>query len=164
MAIRYKAQLNMGNEALKTEPTITVNKDVRPIGYKPVLRWMHDECKIVPENVAEMVISDFFKAAVAYMSQGMSVYMKHRGNVMIRLYPQVRIKGKNITLKRAKQIDPTIMELTPDVVRRLIGRVGVEVTVHAEVNPKFTQLLHDYGFDTECTEVVMKDVVRRKKK
>ena len=49
------------------------------------------------------------------------------------------------------------------MVRRLIGRAGIDVRVKTTANPKFTELLRRYGFDTECSEVVVKDVVRRKK-
>ena len=162
MPIRYKAHLNMGNEALKTGPTITVNEDLRPAENKTLARWIHYKNPLVPEAVAEDVLSCFCEAAVALMSQGFAIHLKHRGVTMIRVYPDLHVEGGTLTLDRARQMDPSITELTPEVVRRLLGRAGIDVKVHATARPEFTDLLRQYGIETECAEVAVKDVVRRK--
>ena len=164
MAIRYKATLNKGNEALKTGPTITVNEDLRPAENKTLARWINYKNRLIPESVAEDVLSCFCDAAVTLMSQGFAIHLKHRGVTMIRIFPDLHVEGDTLTLERAQQIDPTIKELTPQVVRRLLGRTGINVKVHATANPKFTELLKRYGIETECSEVEVRDVVRRKKK
>lgn len=163
MAIPYKATLNRGNEALKTGPTITVNEDLRPASTKALARWINYKNRLIPEQVAEEVLSNFCEAAVALMSQGLAIHLKHRGVTMLRIYPDLHVRGGTLTLERARQLYPTVGELTPEVVRRLVGRAGIEVKVHASVNPKFHELLADYGFDTECEEVEVRDVVRRRK-
>lgn len=78
MAIPYKATLNRGNEALKTGPTITVNEDLRPASTKALARWINYKNRLIPEQVAEEVLSNFCEAAVALMSQGMAIHLKHR--------------------------------------------------------------------------------------
>ena len=163
MAIQYKATLNKGNEALRTGPTITVNEDLRPASDGMLASWIHYKNALIPEDVAAQVLGYFCDAAVALMSQGLAIHLKHRGVTMLRIFPDLHVKGGTLTLERARQLDPTVSELTPEVVRRLIARAGIEVKVHASVNPKFHELLSDYGFDTECAEVEVRDVVRRRK-
>ena len=97
--IDYKGQLNMGNEALQSEETITANEVLR-----------------------------------TQLSAG--------SDVAIRIFPDIHIKGGNINLARAKELDPTVTELTEDNAGELIDKAGgVQVRVRATCMQKFTDLL-----------------------
>jgi hypothetical protein len=63
--IEYKGQLNLGNEALGSEKTITANETVRTCDTKALAREIaHASHDLIPEQVASMVLENFCKAAV----------------------------------------------------------------------------------------------------
>ena len=54
------------------------------------------------------------KAAVEKMSEGFAVQLTSGEDVAIRIFPDIHIVGGNINLKRAKELDPTVTELTAE--------------------------------------------------
>jgi hypothetical protein len=82
--------------------------------------------------------------------------------VAIRIFPDVHIKGGNINLERAKQLDPSITKLTEDVVAQLIDKAGVQVRVRATCMQKFTDLLESEGYQLTRSGVETKAYVERK--
>lgn len=145
MAIYYKAQLNMGNEALGSEPTITANESLRTADRKALARELaHQSHDLIPENVADLVLQNFCKAAVELMSQGFAIQLDTEQGVGVRIFPDVHVKGGNINLARAKQLDPTVTELTADDAGRLIDLAGgVTCRVRCTAMQPFTDLLND---------------------
>lgn len=140
--IEYKGQLNLGNEALGTEKTITANECVRTCDTKALAREIHHQNTLIPEQVAEAVLENFCLAAVEKMSEGFAIQLMNGQDVAMRIYPDIHVKGGNINLARAKQLDPTVTELTAENAGALIDKAGgVTVRVRATVQQKFTDLL-----------------------
>ena len=101
--IEYKGQLNMGNEALGSEKTITANEVVRTCDMKALAREISHQNSLIPEQVAAAVLENFCKAAVEKMAEGFAITLNSGNDVAIRIFPDIHIKGGNINLARAKQ-------------------------------------------------------------
>ena len=103
----YNIYINNGVEAFGTEgKTITVNEVVQTADIKALAREIHHENMLIPEQVAESVLQNFAKAAANLMSQGFAIQFKSGEDVLMRLYPDIHIKGGNINLKRAQELMP----------------------------------------------------------
>lgn len=140
--IDYKGQLNLGNEALGTEKTITANECVRTCDTKALAREIHHQNTLIPEQVAEAVLENFCLAAVEKMAEGFAIQLMNGQDVAMRIYPDIHVKGGNINLARAKQLDPSVTDLTAENAGALIDKAGgVTVRVRATVQQKFTDLL-----------------------
>ena len=140
--IEYKGQLNLGNEALGTEKTITANEVVRTADTKALAREIHHQNTLIPEQVASAVLENFCAAACELMAMGFAVQLNNGNDVAMRIFPDVHIKGGNINLKRAKELDTSVTELTLENAGDLIDKAGgVTVKVRAVVQQKFTDLL-----------------------
>ena len=141
--IEYNGNLNLGNEALGTEKTITANEVVRTADVKALAREIHHQNTLIPEQVASAVLENFCAAACELMAMGFAVQLNNGNDVAIRIFPDVHIKGGSINLKRAKELDPSVTELTLDNAGELIDKAGgVTVKVRAVVQQKFTDLLN----------------------
>ena len=160
--INYKGQLNEGNAALGTEKTITANEDIRTCDLKALAREINHQNALIPEDVAASVLGYFCRAAVQKMAEGFAVQLTAGTDVAIRIYPDVHIKGGNINLARARELDPTITALTQDVVGQLIDKAGVQVRVRATCMQKFTDLLEAEGYQLSRNGVEVKPYVERK--
>ena len=140
--IEYKGQLNLGNESLGTEKTITANEVVRTADVKALAREIHHQNTLIPEQVASAVLENFCAAACELMAMGFAVQLNNGNDVAMRIFPDVHIKGGNINLKRAKELDPSVTELTLENAGDLIDKAGgVTVKARAVVQQKFTDLL-----------------------
>ena len=160
--INYKGQLNEGNAALGTEKTITANEDIRTCDLKALAREINHQNALIPEDVAASVLGYFCKAAVQKMAEGFAVQLTAGSDVAIRIYPDVHIKGGNINLERAKQLDPSVNQLTEDVVGQLIDKAGVQVRVRATCMQKFTDMLEAEDYQLSRTGIETKAYVERK--
>ena len=154
--IEYKGQLNMGNEALGADKTITANEQVRTCDTKALAREISHQNSLIPEDVAASVLGYFCKAAVQKMSEGFAVQLTNGNDVALRIFPDVHVKGGNINLARAKELDPTVTELTEENAGALIDKAGVTVRVRAICQQKFTDLLdaEEYQLKRTGIEVV----------
>lgn len=161
--IEYKGQLNEGNEALGSERTITANEDLRTCDTKALAREIaHQSHDLIPEQVANMVLENFCKAAVEKMAEGFAVQLTSGEDVAIRIYPDVHIVGGNINLARAKELDPTVTELTADNAGELIDKAGVQCRVRATCMQKFTDLLDRQDYQLKRTGIESKAYVAKK--
>ena len=161
--IEYKGQLNMGNEALNTEPTITANESLRTCDLKALAREIHHQNALIPEQVAEAVLENFCKAAVEKMAEGFAITLNSGNDVAIRIFPDIHVKGGNINLARAKQLDPTITELTAENAGELIDKAGgVTCRVRATCMQKFTDLLEKEEYQVKRVGIETKAYVERK--
>ena len=161
--IEYKGQLNMGNEALNTEPTITANESLRTCDLKALAREIHHQNALIPEQVAEAVLENFCKAAVEKMAEGFAINLNSGNDVAIRIFPDIHVKGGNINLARAKQLDPTVTELTAENAGDLIDKAGgVTVRVRATCMQKFTDLLEKEEYQVRRVGIETKAYVERK--
>ena len=161
--IEYKGQLNMGNEALGTEKTITANEVLRTCDTKVLAREIsHASHDLIPEQVANMVLENFCKAAVEKMTEGFAIQLNAGTEVAIRIFPDIHIKGGNINLARAKELDQTVTELTAENAGDLIDKAGgVQVRVRATCMQKFTDLLEKEEYQVKRVGIETKAYVER---
>ena len=61
---------------------------------------------LIPEQVAESVLQNFAKAAVNLMSMGFAIQFKSNDDVVMRIYPDIKLKSGNINLDKAKELMP----------------------------------------------------------
>ena len=163
MAIQYKGQLNLGNEALGSEKTITANEFLRTAESKDLAREIHHRNTLIPEQVAQAVLDNLCAASADLLNMGFAVQLKSGDDVALRLIPDIHVAGGNINLKRARELDPTVTELTADNAGQLIDKAGgVTVRVRAIAQPKFTELLLKGDTRTECVGIDVKDYVAKK--
>ncbi len=151
--IEYKGQLNMGNEALGADKTITANEQVRTCDTKALAREISHQNSLIPEDVAASVLGYFCKAAVQKMAEGFAVQLTNGNDVALRIFPDVHVKGGNINLARAKELDPTVTELTEENAGALIDKAGVTVRVRAICQQKFTDLLDSEEYQLKRTGI-----------
>lgn len=147
--IQYEVQLNQGNEALQTGKTITANEVLLTCDEKALAREIHHQNSLIPEDVAASVLGYFGKAAAQLMAMGFAVQLKNGQDVLLRIYPDVHLKGGNINLERAKQLNPEVTDLTVENAGELASQVGVKVRVRCETEAKFTELLDSEGYSVE---------------
>ena len=159
--IEYKGQLNEGVEAFGTEKTITANEVLRTCDAKALAREIHHQNTLIPEQVAEAVLENFCKAAVQKMAEGFGVQLTNGNDVAIRIFPDVHIKGGNINLTRARELDPTVTELTEENAGALIDKAGVQCRVRATCMQKFTDLLEDEDYKLTRTGIEVKPYISK---
>jgi hypothetical protein len=160
--IEYKGQLNMGNEALGTEKTITANEYLRTCDTKALAREINHQNKLIPEDVAAAVLGYFCKAAVEKMAEGFAIQLYNGQDVALRIFPDIHVKGGNINLARAKELDPTVTELTAENAGELIDKAGgVTCRVRATCMQKFTDLLEKEEYQVKRVGIETKAYVER---
>ena len=159
----YNIQINNGNEAFGTEgKTITVNEVVQTADLKALSREIHHENLLIPEQVAESVLQNFAKAAVNLMSQGFAIQFKSGDDVIMRIYPDMHIKGGNINLQRAQELIPGTTEITKENAGDLVTKAGVTVRAYAECGRKFTEMLMAESSGIQRDDIIEKERVMRK--
>ena len=80
----------------------------------------------------------------------------------LRIFPDIHIKGGNINLARAKELDPTVTELTAENAGDLIDRAGgVTCRVRATCMQKFTDLLEKEEYQVKRIGIETKAYVER---
>ena len=160
--IKYQVNFNQGTEAFNAGKTITANEIVETADEKALAREIHHLNQLIPEQVAEAVLANFCAAAAQLMAMGYAVVLKNGNDAALRIYPDVRIKGGNINLARAKELDPSVSELKMENAGDLALKAGVTVRAKAECEAKFTELLLAQGASVERKAVVEKAFVARK--
>lgn len=161
--MKYSVCLNNGNENLGiTEKTITANEIVETVDEKALAREIVHENPLIPEQVATAVLQNFCKAAANLMSMGFAIQLRNGNDAALRIYPDIHVKGGNINLARAQQLDPTVTELTVENAGELVSKAGVTVRARSECEQKFTDLLLSIGASVTRKEVVEKAKILRK--
>ena len=160
--IKYQVNFNQGTEAFNAGKTITANEVVETVDEKALAREIHHLNQLIPQQVAEAVLANFCAAAAQLMAMGYAVVLKNGNDAALRIYPDIKIKGGNINLARAKELDPTVSELKMENAGDLALKAGVTVRAKAECEAKFTELLLAQGASVERKAVVEKAFVARK--
>lgn len=160
--IKYQVNFNQGTEAFNAGKTITANEIVETADEKALAREIHHLNQLIPEQVAEAVLANFCAAAAQLMAMGYAVVLKNGNDAALRIYPDIKIKGGNINLARAKELDPSVSELKMENAGDLALKAGVTVRAKAECEAKFTELLLAQGASVERKAVVEKAFVARK--
>ena len=155
--------MNNGIEAFGIDQkTITANEFVMTCDEQALAREISHENALIPEQVAKAVLENFCKAAAQLMSMGFAIQLKNGNDVALRIHPDIHVKGGNINLARAKELDPTVTELTKENAGDLVNRAGVVVRAKAECEPKFTELLLSMGAGISRKDVIERAMVARK--
>lgn len=160
--MKYNINLNLGNEVLGSGKTITANEVVETVDAAALAREIHHLNPLIPEQVAEAVLANFSKASAQLMAMGYAICLKNGDDAVIRIYPDIHIKGGNINLARAKQLDPTVTDLTLDNAGDLVSKAGLTIRAKAECESKFSELLSKQEFSLERKEVKEVAYVARK--
>lgn len=151
--IQYEVCLNQGNEALQTGKSITANELLLTCDEKALAREIHHQNSLIPEDVAAQVLGYFGRAAAQLMAMGFAIQFKNGQDVLMRIYPDLHLKGGNINLERAQQLDPEVTDLTMENAGDLATKVGVSVKVRCETEVKFTELLEKEGYSVDRKNV-----------
>lgn len=160
--IDYKGHLNLGNANIGAETTITANEDLRTADAGALAREISHLNALIPEQVAKSVLDNFCKAACELMAMGFAIQLKSGDDVAIRILPDIHVKGGNINLARARELDPTVTELTAENAGELIDKAGgVMVKVRAIVQQKFTDMLNDEDVKVQRKGIVTVPYVER---
>lgn len=161
--IDYIGQLNLGNEALNADKTITANEVLRTADADALAREISHQNPLIPEQVAKAVLDNFCKAAAELMAMGFAIQLKNGEDVAMRILPDIHVKGNSINLARAQQLDPNVTELTLENAGELIDKAGgVTVRVRAICQQKFTELLESEGFRVQRKGIVEVPYVAKK--
>lgn len=155
--IKYNVKLNNGVEALNiNEKSVSAEEVVENVDAKFMAHHMHLHNALIPEDVATAVLNAFCESAAELMGQGHAVVLTSKGKAALRLYPDIHVKGGNINLKRAKELDPTVTELTAENAGALIDKAGITCRVRAVAQNPFTDLLDKEGYTLKRTAIVTK--------
>ena len=160
--MKYSVSLNLGNEYIgANDKTITANEVVETVNEKALAREIAHENPLIPEQVAASVLENFCKAAANLMSLGFAIQLRNGDDAALRIYPDIHVKGGNINLARARELDPTVTDLTLENAGELVSKAGLTVRAKAECEQKFTELLLSLGGGLQRKEVVEKAKVTR---
>lgn len=160
--IQYNVQLNQGVEAFGTGKTITANESVQTCDTAALAREIHHQNPLIPEQVAAAVFENFGKAAAELMAMGFAIQFKSGEDVILRIYPDIHVKGGNINLQRAQQLDQSVTDLTTENAGDLVTLAGgVTLRARAEVEKKFTEMLLAENPSVERNAVIEKAYVSR---
>ena len=153
--IQYNVFLNNGIEAFGIDQkTITANEELQTCDEQALAREINHANPLIPVQVAKSVLENFCQAAAELMSMGFAIQLKNGNDVALRIYPDIHVKGGNITLSRAQELDPTVTELTAQNAGDLVTKAGVMVRAKAECQKKFTELLLSMGASVQRKGVV----------
>ncbi len=162
----YEIRINNGVEAFGVESkTITVSEVTRNVDEKALAREVSHYNPLVPEHVVGGIRQSEAEAWVHFMAQGNAIQVKIGNDVIMRIYADVKIKGGNINLTRAREIMPDDVQTEEDMVEHageLVARAGLEVKAHVEVEKKFTDLLIDASSGFERVAIVERPRIMRK--
>ena len=160
--IEYLGQVNLPNAKLgSTEKTITANEDLRTCDTRAMAREIaHQQHGLITEEMAEIVLKSFAKASIEKMTEGYAVQLLSGDDVVMRIFPDVHIKGGNINLKRAKELMPGTVTDEETMVAHageLIDKAGLKVSVRAVVQQKYTDMLDKEEYQLKRTGIVTRD-------
>lgn len=141
--IKYNLQINNGVEAFGTTgKTISANEVVDTCDASELAREIAHHAEVVSERTAKYVLDNILAAVVQKMSEGKAVVLTLDGKAALRIYPDIHIKGGNINLTRAKELDPEVTDITLDNISGIVAKAGgVTLRAKAEVEKPLTDAL-----------------------
>lgn len=162
--IDYDIIINEGNDILGMDKTITLKRKPHLLSSQRLLQRIYDKNPLVPKQVTKGVIDFLFDVIVDELSNGRSVRLKRGNETQLRFSPEVRIKGGNINLKRAKELDPSVTDITPENAAALVRKAGTYIRVKVRCDKRMTQKLQDTKSipDNSETQVIIKKKVTSK--
>ena len=163
LMIDYKIFVNNGNEAFGTTgKTLSIEEQPRTISEDFLAEEMHHANELIPKRTIKEVLSIFSEVSARLMAEGFAIQFQKDGKVSLRLYADAKIKGGNINLSRAKELDPTVTEITTANASALVQKAGVQIRAYAEVEQKLTELLLSFNPSPHLTDIVERAYVEKK--
>ena len=160
--IKYNVKLNNGVEALNiNEKSVSAEEVVENVDAKFMAHHMHLHNALIPEDVATAVLNAFCESAAELMGQGRAVVLTSKGKAALRLYPDIKVKGGNISLARAQELMEGVTELSLDNATELVQRAGLTLRAKAECEPAMGVLLDQSKSGLTLNEVVNVPYVHR---
>lgn len=161
--VDYKIFINNGNEAFGTSgKTLSIEEQPRTISEDFLAEEMHHANELIPKRTIKEVLSIFSEVSARLMAEGFAIQFQKDGKVSLRLYADAKIKGGNINLERAKQLDPTVTEITAENASALVQKAGIQLRAYAEVEQKLTELLLSFNPAPHLTDIVERAYVEKK--
>lgn len=161
--VEYKIFVNQGVEAFGTTgKTLSIEECPRTISTEFLAEEMHHANELIPKRTIQEVLSIFGSVAARLMAEGFAMQFMNDGDVVLRLYADAKIKGGNINLDRAKQLDPEVTEITAENATALVQKAGVQLRAYAEVQRKFNELLDSFKPSAHAIGVTERAYVERK--
>ena len=140
--IKYTLNLNLGSEVLNTGKSITANEAVETCDAAELAREIAHYAEVVNERTCKFVLDNLLAACVQKMSEGKAVVLTLDGKAALRIYPDVHLKAGSINLAKAKELDPTVTDLTMDNISDIATKAGgVVLRAKAEVEQPMTDAL-----------------------
>lgn len=163
--IRYNIYLHNGNEYFGTEgKTLTIGEDVTTATETDLAIEIANANPLIKPQVALTVLNGLSAALARLLSLGQAVQLKNGNDVMMRIYPDVKLPGPNdnINLSKAQELIPETTEISTDNARALVAAAGIQVRPKVECMPKFTELFEEYKPEVEFDRIIERPRIERK--
>lgn len=157
----YQVYIQQGNEHFGTEgSTIYIGEKPIKLRNDYIINRIHDKNMLVPTQLISSVLENLYLVWGEALAEGSAIQIKVGNDVIARIKPDISIKGGNINLKRAKELDPTVTEITVENATELVQKAGVQLKIKIEVMPKFAELVKTFHPTLESSgTVIVKDKV-----
>ena len=140
--VRYNLNLNLGNEAFQTGKTITATEVVETCDSAELSREIQHLAEVVNARTAKFVLDNTLAAVLQKLSEGKAVVFTLDGKAALRIYPDVHLKAGSINLAKARELDPTVTDLTLENISAIAQKAGgVVVRAKAECEQVLTDRL-----------------------
>ena len=111
--VEYDIHINGGIEAFGvTGKTLSVEEKPRTISIDFLAEELHHANELIPQRTIREVLSIFGTVSARLMAEGFAIQFQNDGDVLLRLYTDVKVKDGNINLVRARQLtgNPALTE------------------------------------------------------
>ena len=163
--VEYDIHVNNGVEAFGTTgKTLSAEEKPRTISIDFLAEELHHANELIPQRTIREVLSIFGTVSARLMAEGFAIQFQNDGDVLLRLYTDVKVKDGNINLARARQLtgNPALTEQEMVAhASEIVQKAGVVMRSYAEVQNKFNELLHTYKPQLLLKNVVEKAYVQR---
>lgn len=164
--VEYDVHVNNGVEAFGTSgKTLSAEEKPRTISIDFLAEELHHANELIPQRTIREVLSIFGTTACRLMAEGFAIQFQNDGDVLLRLYTDVKIKDGNINLARARELTENPALTEQEMVAHageIVQKAGVQMRAYAEVQNKFNELLQTFKPQLLMRNIVEKPYVQRK--
>jgi len=164
--VEYDVHVNNGVEAFGTSgKTLSAEEKPRTISIDFLAEELHHANELIPQRTIREVLSIFGTTASRLMAEGFAIQFQNDGDVLLRLYTDVKIKDGNINLARARELTENPALTEQEMVAHageIVQKAGVQMRAYAEVQNKFNELLQTFKPQLLMRNIVEKPYVQRK--
>ena len=163
MQALYNINVNQGNEALGTGPSISVEESPRGTATKKdIVKHMRLMNGLMPEKVCQDAIELFGETLIHLVAQGVRVPLfGFNDKRFCTIYLDLKL-DKNISLADVQAIDPSITELTAENAPQFVKASDIKARLKFETEDGGNEALADEMEGLTRNETNVKAYVRRK--